>query len=142
MDSWLENPWMKPSNVIGSEDVIAKYGADSLRTWAANSVPGSDVMFDWKDIKHSYRFLRKFWNAFRFISMQIFDEEVPYDEAKDSFGVMDKWILAKLNKLNIKVDNAFANYEYADTISSIEKRSRSEERRVGKECRSRWSPYH
>ena len=108
-------------NVIGSEDVIAKYGADSLRTWAANSVPGSDVMFDWKDIKHGYRFLRKFWNAFRFISMQIFDEEVPYDEAKDSFGAMDKWILAKLNKLNIKVDNAFANYEYADTISSIEK---------------------
>ena len=108
-------------NVIGPEDVIAKYGADSLRTWAANSVPGSDVMFDWKDIKHGYRFLRKFWNAFRFISMQIFDEEVPYDEAKDSFGAMDKWILAKLNKLNIKVDNAFANYEYADTISSIEK---------------------
>ena len=27
------------------------------------------------------------------------------------------------------------------TISSI-KRHRSEERRVGKECRSRWSPYH
>ena len=24
----------------------------------------------------------------------------------------------------------------------IQKRSRSEERRVGKECRSRWSPYH
>ena len=24
----------------------------------------------------------------------------------------------------------------------IEKRGRSEERRVGKECRSRWSPYH
>ena len=27
-------------------------------------------------------------------------------------------------------------YEYS------EKRNRSEERRVGKECRSRWSPYH
>ena len=26
--------------------------------------------------------------------------------------------------------------------SSIEYSSRSEERRVGKECRSRWSPYH
>ena len=24
----------------------------------------------------------------------------------------------------------------------LRKRSRSEERRVGKECRSRWSPYH
>src|SRR2546422_8942882 len=25
---------------------------------------------------------------------------------------------------------------------SVERRDRSEERRVGKECRSRWSPYH
>ena len=25
---------------------------------------------------------------------------------------------------------------------TLEKRDRSEERRVGKECRSRWSPYH
>ena len=28
------------------------------------------------------------------------------------------------------------------TITSLVKESRSEERRVGKECRSRWSPYH
>ena len=33
----------------------------------------------------------------------------------------------------------------AETRTNVEKRyvrSRSEERRVGKECRSRWSPYH
>ena len=29
-----------------------------------------------------------------------------------------------------------------DSHCHIDKRSRSEERRVGKECRSRWSPYH
>ena len=28
------------------------------------------------------------------------------------------------------------------TLKQSENRSRSEERRVGKECRSRWSPYH
>ena len=27
-------------------------------------------------------------------------------------------------------------------LAAEEKDSRSEERRVGKECRSRWSPYH
>ena len=27
-------------------------------------------------------------------------------------------------------------------LASMDARSRSEERRVGKECRSRWSPYH
>ena len=31
----------------------------------------------------------------------------------------------------------------AETVSRLtQRRSRSEERRVGKECRSRWSPYH
>ena len=28
------------------------------------------------------------------------------------------------------------------TVTFAEKKKRSEERRVGKECRSRWSPYH
>ena len=111
----------RPEFVVGPEEVIEKYGADSLRTWAANSVPGSDVIFDWKDIKHGYRFLRKFWNAFRFISMQIFDEEVSYDEVKDNLGPLDLWILSKLNSLNVKVDTAFAEYNFADTITSIER---------------------
>src|SRR5229473_6751167 len=31
---------------------------------------------------------------------------------------------------------------YAATAVAIAARLRSEERRVGKECRSRWSPYH
>src|ERR1051326_8969222 len=31
---------------------------------------------------------------------------------------------------------------FADEIVAVGKRKRSEERRVGKKCRSRWSPYH
>ena len=39
------------------------------------------------------------------------------------------------------------NFCYTETVKSVEptksgKSVRSEERRVGKECRSRWSPYH
>ena len=30
----------------------------------------------------------------------------------------------------------------ADRLAQFNIQSRSEERRVGKECRSRWSPYH
>ena len=33
-------------------------------------------------------------------------------------------------------------FQVGDIISITEKMDRSEERRVGKECRSRWSPYH
>ena len=32
--------------------------------------------------------------------------------------------------------------DYAKTADTLIAALRSEERRVGKECRSRWSPYH
>src|SRR2546422_1779014 len=33
-------------------------------------------------------------------------------------------------------------WEMGDAVRGLTDRLRSEERRVGKECRSRWSPYH
>src|SRR3712207_7373316 len=36
----------------------------------------------------------------------------------------------------------FSYQREGTTRTSISERIRSEERRVGKECRSRWSPYH
>ena len=35
-----------------------------------------------------------------------------------------------------------ACYSQGETIDELMQNMRSEERRVGKECRSRWSPYH
>ena len=35
-----------------------------------------------------------------------------------------------------------ASYDAPAGINAIVVQDRSEERRVGKECRSRWSPYH
>ena len=35
-----------------------------------------------------------------------------------------------------------AKGKYQELVETFEKLTRSEERRVGKECRSRWSPYH
>ena len=86
-------------NVISPEQVIDDYGADALRLWAANSVPGSDVPFAWKDVKHGYKFLRKFWNAFRFISIHIADFQMDGEEIKGNLNPMDRWILSKLNRL-------------------------------------------
>lgn len=108
-------------NVIAPDEVIKEYGADPLRTWAANSVPGSDVAFDWKDIKYGYKFLRKFWNAFRFVSIHIFNKELSNDIDISNLNPTDLWILSKLNNLNKDVDDAFSNYNYAKAINSIEK---------------------
>ena len=50
-------------------------------------------------------------------------------------------ILLKLFQ-NTAEGGALPNSYYKATITMIPKPDRSEERRVGKECRSRWSPYH
>ena len=42
--------------------------------------------------------------------------------------------------VNRAVDECIRNGVLADFLKR--NRARSEERRVGKECRSRWSPYH
>ena len=45
---------------------------------------------------------------------------------------------SKKQPLKIRIKNSIYRYKR----KKVEKTIRSEERRVGKECRSRWSPYH
>ena len=44
-------------------------------------------------------------------------------------------------EIALSISDGIIHFENYDT-KKIEIYSRSEERRVGKECRSRWSPYH
>ena len=84
-------------------------------------------------------------------------EEAP--EEMQFFGsFVDKGLLGRLDNI---VSSDFARITYTEAVDILkrsgrsfkypvewgvdlqtEHRSRSEERRVGKECRSRWSPYH
>ena len=46
------------------------------------------------------------------------------------------------SSLNVLGSGAVAAFTAANKIEQVLTQARSEERRVGKECRSRWSPYH
>src|SRR2546425_11128801 len=56
----------------------------------------------------------------------------PYQLADGGPGTLPyhSWIVAK------------ADEQWPDFLNESQAQARSEERRVGKECRSRWSPYH
>ena len=54
--------------------------------------------------------------------------------------VMDIFDENEVSYLDKKKDKKLL--ELANYVNSINDNNRSEERRVGKECRSRWSPYH
>src|SRR6266567_9315006 len=76
-----------------------------------------------------------------------------YEVAKD-LGLANKDLVAKVRALGIEVKNHMSNLDAEDVArvkraldkerqaNLVEERLSSEERRVGKECRSRWSPYH
>ena len=62
------------------------------------------------------------------------------NEVKDEIGGMAMEIASKVVEREIKeADHQDLIDEF---IKNVGEASRSEERRVGKECRSRWSPYH
>src|SRR5690348_5437482 len=50
-------------------------------------------------------------------------------------------LVLRISKNGKYIQDKFAN-KYYDAVTTGIDFTRSEERRVGKECRSRWSPYH
>src|SRR5256886_11125302 len=47
-----------------------------------------------------------------------------------------------LERHTLRTELGYADTDYVIGITAVLRPERSEERRVGKECRSRWSPYH
>ena len=47
-----------------------------------------------------------------------------------------------MQKINLEFDKGSGERLSGDIKREGKRKTRSEERRVGKECRSRWSPYH
>ena len=65
-------------------------------------------------------------------------------EIKEKIGVIAEYPSGWSKEINlVSWNDAAPKYDIRDWDSNHEHMSsRSEERRVGKECRSRWSPYH
>mgnify|MGYP002526217072 CR=1 FL=1 len=72
----------------------------------------------------------KEWNA-----LKLLNGKGEFLSAKDGEEILD---LAENDNFTFTEVDDLGNYTFDDSFND----KRSEERRVGKECRSRWSPYH
>src|SRR5690625_8007479 len=120
-------------NGVDTMDVIDKYGADSLRYFLlTGSSPGQDLRFHWEKVESTWNFANKVWNASRFSLMNM--EGFTYEDIDLSGekSLADKWILTRLNETIEQVTKNTNKYEFGEAGRYL----RSEERRVGKECKS------
>ena len=105
-------------NIVSPEEVIEEYGADAFRqAIALGGQPGSDVQFQWKEVRSADRFLTKVWNIARFASGHL-DEDTPAIDAP-AYRTTDRWILSRLETVIEDVDDAMAAYRFDAALRSI-----------------------
>ncbi len=118
-------------NGIDPLDVIDKYGTDSLRfSLVSGTTPGNDIRYMPEKLEQASNFANKIWNAAKFITMnladdekvkaftyKIFDENQKYND--ELLRIEDKWILNKFDKLVVEVSKNIDNYDLGIALDKI-----------------------
>lgn len=114
----LEGEKMSKSkgNLVEPQDVLDKYGADSLRFWCASGKLGEDTDYMEKEVQAGLRTMIKLWNAAKFSIMHLQD----YEDKPKKLEIMDKWILGKLNGVIKESTEHFDNYDYSKNKMEME----------------------
>src|SRR2546426_12345562 len=85
----------------------------------------------------------KYWLNTRLVS-ELSDDELAYIRNKEIGFVFQTFnLLPRATALhNVELPLIYNGTPAEERLEKAQEALRSEERRVGKECRSRWSPYH
>lgn len=104
-------------NFVVADQVIERYGADSLRLWACNAGLGANVRYSEEDLRSGQKFLTKLWNVTRFVFMNL--EKMPEDP--EQLQSTDVWIREEAKKLLAEATSDLLNYEFGLAKIKIEK---------------------
>ena len=109
-------------NGVDPMDVIEQYGADALRYYlTTNSAPGMDLRYIPEKLESTWNFINKIWNASRFVLMNT-PEELEYKDLNfDHLGIVDRWILSRLNSVLKVVDEQMDKYEFVNVGTELYK---------------------
>lgn len=102
-------------NGVDPMDVIANYGADSLRYFlSTGSSPGQDLRFSMEKVESTWNFANKIWNASRFALMNMNGLKYEEIDLSGEKSVADKWILTRLNETIETVTRLSDRYEFGE----------------------------
>ena len=106
-------------NYILPEEVIEKYGADTLRYYTISGAnPGLDLNYNFDDMKVKYRNLTVLWNLHNYLIDLAKNSGLnPKDVKirKDRFSIEESYIFSKLNSAIRKTTKLFDEYRLNET---------------------------
>ncbi|OEG69715.1 hypothetical protein ATZ36_07910, partial [Candidatus Endomicrobiellum trichonymphae] len=106
-------------NIVSSEQLINKYGADVVRFWIASSDYKEDIRISDEIIRRLSDTYRKIRNTIRFLLGNIgdfdFKKALPYGDMQE----MDKYALSRLQQLISGTVAAYEGYEFHKVASAI-----------------------
>lgn len=113
-------------NFPDPKKLIEQYGGDALRMYLLGSpvMNGEDIRISEIDYRDQVRgTLLILWNVYNFfVTYAIADNWSPSEKSVSvSQNVLDRWILSKVNKLNLEVSDEFNSYNTVGAIVRIKK---------------------
>ncbi len=112
-------------NAVAPMDMLKKHGADAIRWYFyENSAPWLPNRFhDDAIIEGQRKFLGTLWNTYAFFvlyaNIDKFDA-TKYQLDYYGLGVMDKWLLSRLNTMVKTVDDCLTNYKVPETAKALQ----------------------
>jgi isoleucyl-tRNA synthetase len=112
-------------NAVDPFDALETYGADAIRWYFyVNSAPWLPNRFHGKAVMEGQRkFMGTLWNTYAFFVLYAnidgFDA-TKYSLDYEKLGVMDKWLLSKLNTLIKTVDENLENYRIPESARALQ----------------------
>jgi valyl-tRNA synthetase len=104
-------------NVVDPLGLMDRYGTDALRfALVAGNAPGNDIRVSAQKLEGGRNFANKLWNASRFILGNL-DGEV--GEMPHPLPVEDRWILSRLNRLIVSVNQLLDDFMPGEALSQI-----------------------
>lgn len=100
-------------NTVAPQEVIAQYGADIIRLWAASSDYKADIRISKEILKQLSEVYRKIRNTIRYIlgNTNDFNYETDKVEFKDMLEP-DRWALMHMQLLKKEVSAAYESYDF------------------------------
>jgi len=104
-------------NFVEAMAVIKKYSADALRHWSAGSTLGNNLRYNEQDVVDGNRLMTKLWNATRFTSTYLFDEnDKPLSLSLGNPTLPDRWIVSRFMSTVISATEYLDKYEYSHAL--------------------------